>query len=86
MSFTKLSRSSPSRHLPLLLLAIAGIYGSLQLQAALLSQLVLYIGGIMVLIGFALMTLRALQSALRDWKRGAGVLEQPELADADGAH
>ena len=40
--------------LGLLLLAIAGIYGSLQLQAALLSQLVLYIGGVMVLIGFAL--------------------------------
>jgi len=39
-----------------------------------------------VLIGFALMTIRALQGALRDWKRGAGVLEQPELADADGAH
>jgi TRAP-type C4-dicarboxylate transport system permease small subunit len=39
-----------------------------------------------VLIGFALMTLRALQSALRDWKRGSGVLERPELADADGAH
>jgi len=39
-----------------------------------------------VLIGFALMTIRALQGALRDWKRGAGVLERPELADADGAH
>jgi TRAP-type C4-dicarboxylate transport system permease small subunit len=39
-----------------------------------------------VLIGFALMTIRALQGALRDWNRGAGVLEQPELADADGAH
>jgi NADH-quinone oxidoreductase subunit J len=40
--------------LGLLLLAIAGIYGSLHLEAALLAQLVLYIGGIMVLIGFAL--------------------------------
>lgn len=40
--------------LGLLLLAIAGIYGSLQMEAALLAQLVLYIGGIMVLIGFAL--------------------------------
>lgn len=40
--------------LGLLLLSIAGIYGSLQMEAALLAQLVLYIGGIMVLIGFAL--------------------------------
>jgi TRAP-type C4-dicarboxylate transport system permease small subunit len=39
-----------------------------------------------VMIGFALMTIRALQGALRDWKRGAGVLERPELADTDGAH
>jgi NADH:ubiquinone oxidoreductase subunit 6 (subunit J) len=37
-----------------LLLAIAGIYGSLSLQAAFLTQLVLYIGGVMVLVGFAL--------------------------------
>jgi NADH:ubiquinone oxidoreductase subunit 6 (subunit J) len=35
-------------------LGIAGIYGSLQLHAALFTQLVLYIGGVMVLIGFAL--------------------------------
>lgn len=40
--------------LGLLLLAIAGIYASLSLQAALFGQLVLYIGGVMVLIGFAL--------------------------------
>ena len=39
-----------------------------------------------VMIGFALMTIRALQGALRDWKRGASVLERPELADTDGAH
>lgn len=39
-----------------------------------------------VLIGFALMTVRALQGAWRDWQRGAGVLEKPELADADGGH
>jgi len=39
-----------------------------------------------VLIGFAMMTVRAIQSAVRDWKRGAGVLERPELAAADGAH
>jgi hypothetical protein len=35
-----------------------------------------------VLIGFAMMTFRAVQGAIRDWKRGAGVLERPELADA----
>lgn len=40
--------------LGLLLLGVAGIYGSLHMEAALLAQLVLYIGGIMVLIGFAL--------------------------------
>jgi NADH:ubiquinone oxidoreductase subunit 6 (subunit J) len=40
--------------LGLLLLAIAGIYASLQLQAAFFTQLLLYIGGLMVLIGFAL--------------------------------
>jgi len=39
-----------------------------------------------VMIGFALMTIRALQGALRDWKRGASALERPELADTDGAH
>jgi|LauGreDrversion4_1035100.scaffolds.fasta_scaffold128219_3 NAD(P)H-quinone oxidoreductase subunit 6 len=40
--------------LGLMFLGIAGIYGSLQLHAALFTQLVLYIGGVMVLIGFAL--------------------------------
>lgn len=37
----------------LMLLGIAGIYGSLNMEAALLAQLVLYIGGLMILIGFA---------------------------------
>jgi len=36
-----------------------------------------------VLLGFGLMTLRALQGALRDHRRGAGVLEKPELLDAE---
>ena len=40
--------------LGMMLFAIAGMYAALNLQAALLSQLVLYIGGIMVLIGFAM--------------------------------
>jgi TRAP-type C4-dicarboxylate transport system permease small subunit len=35
-----------------------------------------------VLAGFALMTWRALGVALQNWKRGASVLEQPELASA----
>ena len=34
-----------------------------------------------VLLGFALMTWRALGVALQNWKRGASVLERPELAD-----
>jgi len=34
-----------------------------------------------VLAGFALMTWRALGVAWANWKRGASVLEQPELAD-----
>lgn len=36
-----------------------------------------------VLLGFGLMTLRALQGAVRDHRRGAGVLEKPELLDAE---
>ncbi len=34
-----------------------------------------------VLAGFALMTWRALGVAIANWKRGASVLERPELAD-----
>jgi TRAP-type transport system small permease protein len=34
-----------------------------------------------VLAGFALMTWRAAEVALDNWKRGASVLEKPELAD-----
>jgi len=34
-----------------------------------------------VLVGFALMTWRALGVAIANWKRGASVLEQPELMD-----
>jgi TRAP-type C4-dicarboxylate transport system permease small subunit len=34
-----------------------------------------------VLIGFALMTVRAVQGAIRDHRRGAGNLERPELLD-----
>ena len=34
-----------------------------------------------VLAGFALMTWRAVWVAIQNWKRGASVLEQPELAD-----
>ena len=34
-----------------------------------------------VLFGFVLMTLRAVQVALQNWKRGASVLEKPELMD-----
>jgi TRAP-type C4-dicarboxylate transport system permease small subunit len=34
-----------------------------------------------VLAGFALMTWRAVGVALQNWKRGASVLERPELAD-----
>lgn len=40
--------------LAVLLLSVAGIYASLSMEAAFYTQLVLYIGGIMVLIGFAL--------------------------------
>ena len=35
-----------------------------------------------VCLGFALMTWRAVDVAIANWKRGASVLEQPELADA----
>jgi TRAP-type transport system small permease protein len=35
----------------------------------------------MVAIGFALMTWRAIGVAIANWKRGASVLERPELAD-----
>lgn len=34
-----------------------------------------------VCLGFALMTWRAVDVAIANWKRGASVLEQPELAD-----
>jgi TRAP-type C4-dicarboxylate transport system permease small subunit len=34
-----------------------------------------------VLLGFALMTWRAVIVAIENWKRGASVLEQPELAE-----
>ena len=34
-----------------------------------------------VLVGFALMTWRAVGVAIANWKRGASVLEQPELAE-----
>jgi TRAP-type C4-dicarboxylate transport system permease small subunit len=34
-----------------------------------------------VLAGFALMTWRAVGVALANWRRGASVLERPELAD-----
>ena len=34
-----------------------------------------------VLAGFALMTWRAVGVAIENWKRGASVLEKPELAD-----
>jgi TRAP-type C4-dicarboxylate transport system permease small subunit len=34
-----------------------------------------------VLFGFALMTFRAVQVAIANWRRGASVLEQPELAE-----
>ena len=34
-----------------------------------------------VLVGFVLMTWRAIGVAIRNWKRGASVLEQPELAE-----
>jgi TRAP-type C4-dicarboxylate transport system permease small subunit len=34
-----------------------------------------------VLFGFALMTFRALQVGIANWRRGASVLEQPELAE-----
>lgn len=34
-----------------------------------------------VLVGFALMTWRAVGVAIANWKRGASVLERPELAD-----
>ena len=34
-----------------------------------------------VLAGFALMTWRAVGVAVANWKRGASVLEQPELAE-----
>jgi NADH:ubiquinone oxidoreductase subunit 6 (subunit J) len=40
--------------LGILFMAVAGIFAGLRLQAAFYSQLVLYIGGVMVLIGFAL--------------------------------
>lgn len=40
--------------LGLFFLAVAGIFAGLRLQAAFYAQLVLYIGGVMVLIGFAL--------------------------------
>ena len=35
-----------------------------------------------VLVGFVLMTWRAVDAALTNWRRGASVLEQPELIDA----
>lgn len=34
-----------------------------------------------VMLGFALMTWRAVDVAIANWKRGASVLEQPELAE-----
>jgi TRAP-type C4-dicarboxylate transport system permease small subunit len=34
-----------------------------------------------VLVGFVLMTWRAIGVAIANWKRGASVLEQPELAE-----
>jgi len=34
-----------------------------------------------VLAGFAMMTWRAIDVAIANWKRGASVLERPELAD-----
>jgi TRAP-type C4-dicarboxylate transport system permease small subunit len=34
-----------------------------------------------VLFGFALMTFRAVQVGIANWRRGASVLEQPELAE-----
>lgn len=34
-----------------------------------------------VLFGFVLMTLRAVQVAIQNWRRGASVLERPELAE-----
>ena len=37
-----------------------------------------------VLAGFVLMTWRALDVARLNWRRGASVLEQPELADGHG--
>ncbi len=40
--------------LGILFMAVAGIFAGLRLQAAFYAQLVLYIGGVMVLIGFAL--------------------------------
>lgn len=35
-----------------------------------------------VMLGFALMTFRAVQVGWENWKRGHSVLERPELADA----
>jgi TRAP-type C4-dicarboxylate transport system permease small subunit len=35
-----------------------------------------------VMFGFALMTLRAIQVAVGNWRRGYSVLERPELADS----
>jgi TRAP-type C4-dicarboxylate transport system permease small subunit len=35
-----------------------------------------------VLFGFVLMTLRAVQVAIANWKRGASVLERPELSES----
>jgi TRAP-type transport system small permease protein len=35
-----------------------------------------------VMFGFALMTLRAVQVAMGNWKRGYSVLERPEMADS----
>ncbi|HEX6705906.1 MAG TPA: TRAP transporter small permease [Albitalea sp.] len=35
----------------------------------------------MVLVGFGLMTWRAVEVAIANWKRGASVLENPELAE-----
>jgi len=36
-----------------------------------------------VLFGFVLMTVRAVQVAIVNWRRGASVLEEPELAEID---
>jgi TRAP-type C4-dicarboxylate transport system permease small subunit len=35
-----------------------------------------------VLIGFVLMSFRAIQVAIANWRRGASVLEEPDLADS----